>query len=338
MTEKTERIQMAHGSGGKLSARLFQEVFFPAFANPALAEVHDGARLTVAGGRLAFATDSYVVKPRFFPGGDIGKLAVCGTVNDLAMTGAEPLYLSAGFILEEGLPIAELMEIVRSMQRMAVAAGVQIVTGDTKVVEKGAADGIYINTAGIGRLLPGVDISAGRVRPGQTVLLSGSLGDHGIAVMGERHGLTLPATVVSDCAPLNALVAELLAAVPAVSWLRDPTRGGLAAALNELAGQTGLGVMLEEADLPVKPEVAAVCDILGFDPLYLANEGKLIAIVENESAEEALAVLRRHPCGTDARAIGRMTDRPAGQVGLKTRIGGVRLLDMPLGDQLPRIC
>ncbi|HWR41360.1 MAG TPA: hydrogenase expression/formation protein HypE [Patescibacteria group bacterium] len=338
MNNAEQRILMAHGSGGKLSGELFQQVFFPAFANPALAEVHDGARLTVAGGQLAFATDSYVVKPRFFPGGDIGKLAVCGTVNDLAMTGAEPLYLSAGFILEEGLAMAELRNVVESMRQAAAAAGVQIVTGDTKVVEKGAADGLYINTAGIGRLLPAVDIRAGRVRSGQMVILSGSLGDHGIAVMGERHGLTLPDTVISDCAPLNHMVRELLTEVPTVSWLRDPTRGGLAAALNELAVQTGLGIMLEESELPVNPAVAAVCDILGFDPLYLANEGKLIAIVENKDTEKVLAILHRHPEGVASRAIGRVAERPAAQVGIRTLVGGVRLLDMPTGDPLPRIC
>ena len=333
-----ERIVMAHGSGGRLSGELFRRVFLPAFDNPALAQEHDGAKLSVAGGRLAFSTDSYVVKPRFFPGGDIGKLAVCGTVNDLAMTGAEPLYLSAGFILEEGLPLEELRRVVESMACTAKAAGVQIVTGDTKVVEKGAADGLYINTAGIGRLLPGADIDAGRVAPGQAVLLSGSLGDHGVAVMSERHGLILPGTVLSDCAPLHRMAGELLTEIPSVCWLRDPTRGGLAAALNELAAQTGLGILLEEEALPVRPEVSAVCDILGFDPFSLANEGKMIVIVENRDIEKALAVLRRHPEGESACAIGRVTESHAARVAVRTLVGGTRLMEMPAGDPLPRIC
>lgn len=333
-----DKILLAHGSGGKLSHDLVAEVMLPAFANPALAVLHDGARLDIAGARLAFTTDSYVVKPLFFAGGDIGKLAVCGTVNDLAVTGAAPRYLSAGFIIEEGFPVADLRRIVASMKAAAAEAGVDIVTGDTKVVEKGSADGIYINTAGIGAVLPGADIAPARVRPGHHVILSGPLGDHAVAVMAERHGLTLPASVVSDCAPLGGLIGDVLAAVPEVALLRDPTRGGLATTLNEIAVQAGVGIIVEEGAIPVKPEVRAVCDILGFDPLYLANEGKVIIIVESTLSDKVVAVMHRHPYGREARVIGRVTAAPPGQVGLTTGIGGIRLLDMLVGDQLPRIC
>lgn len=333
-----DRVLLAHGSGGKLSHELVTRVFAPAFANPALAELHDGARLELAGGRLAFTTDSYVVKPLFFAGGDIGKLAVCGTVNDLAMCGAEPRYLSAGFIIEEGFPLADLTRIVASMRAAAAEAGVSIVTGDTKVVEKGAADGVYINTAGVGSLLPGTDITPRRVIPGQDIILSGPLGDHAVAVMAGRHGLNLPESVVSDCAPLSGLVREMLTAVPQVAVLRDPTRGGLATTLNEIAGQAAVGIIADEAAIPVRPAVQAVCDILGLDPLYLANEGKLLAFVENSYSEELLAIMRTHPYGREARVIGRVVAAPAGQVGLRTGIGGIRLLDMLTGDQLPRIC
>lgn len=336
MTE--EKVLLAHGSGGKLSHELVARVFLPAFANAALAELHDGARFELDGARLAFTTDSYVVKPLFFAGGDIGKLAVCGTVNDLAMSGAEPRFLSAGFVIEEGFPLADLAKIAASMRAAAAEAGVSIVTGDTKVVERGAADGIFINTAGVGCLLPGADISPRRVVPGQDVILSGPLGDHAVAVMAGRHGLTLPAEVVSDCAPLGGLVKAMLTAVPGVAVLRDPTRGGLATTLNEIAGQANVGILLDEAAIPVRPPVQAVCDILGLDPLYLANEGKLIAFVEKDYSEQLLAVMRAHPYGRDARVIGRTAAAPAGQVGLKTGVGGVRLLDMLVGDQLPRIC
>lgn len=333
-----DKILLAHGSGGKLSHDLIARVMLPAFANPVLAELHDAARLEMAGARLAFTTDSYVVKPLFFAGGDIGKLAVCGTVNDLAVGGAVPRYLSAGFIIEEGFPIADLRRIVASMKAAADEAGVSIVTGDTKVVEKGAVDGIYINTAGIGTVIPGTDISTARVRPGQSVILSGPVGDHAVAVMAGRHGLVLPASVASDCAPLGGLVQAVLAAVPEVAVLRDPTRGGLATTLNEIAAQAGVGIIIDEAAIPVRPEVQAVCDILGFDPLYLANEGKVIIIVESSLNDKVVAVMRQQPYGREARVIGRVTAAPAGQVGLATGIGGVRLLDMLVGDQLPRIC
>ncbi len=333
-----DRITLAHGSGGKLSAALVKEVFAPAFSNGALNELHDGARVRMPGAQLAFSTDSYVVKPLFFAGGDIGRLAVCGTVNDLAMCGADPAYLSAGFIIEEGFPVADLARIVSSMGAAAAEAGVAIVTGDTKVVEKGAVDGLYINTAGIGAVLPGTDVSPRRIRPGQDILLSGTLGDHAVAVMAGRYGLELPPAVVTDCAPLNGLVKEILTAAPTVAVLRDPTRGGLATALNELALQAGVGMMIEEGTIPVRREVAAVCDLLGFDSLYLANEGKFLVIVEPNYTEIVLSVLHRHPYGREAAVIGRVTAAPAGQVGLRTIVGGVRLLDMLVGDQLPRIC
>ena len=329
---------LGHGSGGRLSHDLIKNIMVPAFANPALTELHDGARLEVGGTRLAFTTDSYVVKPRFFPGGNIGKLAVCGTVNDLAMCGARALHLSAGFILEEGLLLSELREIVEAMRQMAVAAGVTIVTGDTKVVERGAVDGIYINTAGIGELLPGVNIGAASVKPGQDIIVNGYLGDHAVAVMSERHGLTLPEAIASDCAPLNQLVAAVLTEVPQVAMLRDPTRGGLATTLNEIAAEAGVGMILEEKTMPVRPEVMAVCELLGFDPLYLANEGKVVFIVEKEYSGKVLTILRQNPLAAEARVIGSVTAQPAGQVALRTTVGGLRLLDMLSGEQLPRIC
>ncbi len=335
---RDERILLAHGSGGKLSHELVAQVMLPAFANPALDVLHDGARVEAGGAKLAFTTDSYVVKPLFFAGGDIGKLAVCGTVNDLAVSGAVPLYLSAGFIIEEGFPVADLRRIVASMRAAAAEAAVAIVTGDTKVVEKGAVDGIYINTAGIGAVMAGTDISPLNARPGQDVILSGPVGDHAVAVMAGRHGLELPATVASDCAPLGGMLKAVLTAVPSVAVLRDPTRGGLATTLNEIAVQANVGIMVDEAAIPVRPEVRAVCDILGFDPLYLANEGKVIIFVESLHSEKVIAVLRSHPYGREARVIGRVAAAPAGQVGLRTGIGGVRLLDMLVGDQLPRIC
>lgn len=334
----SEYIQLAHGSGGKLSHDLIRHIMLPAFSNPALDLLHDGAQLPVAGSRMAFSTDSFVVKPRFFPGGDIGKLAVCGTVNDVAMNGAIPLYLSAGFIIEEGFPVAELQQVVASMQQAALEAGVAIVTGDTKVVEKGAVDGLYINTSGLGFIPEGVNIAPGRVKPGQDIFINGYIGDHSIAVMGQRHGLTLPAEIFSDCAPLTGLVRELLTAIPDIALLRDPTRGGVATTLNEIALQADVGILVEETALPVRPEVQAVCDILGFDPLYLANEGKVIVIADSCHRDKIMEVMANHPYGAHGRLIGSVAARPAGQVGLQTVIGGIRLLDMLAGDQLPRIC
>ncbi|MBP2645008.1 MAG: hydrogenase expression/formation protein HypE [Firmicutes bacterium] len=335
---KEEKILLAHGSGGKLSQKLIEEVMRPAFSNPALDEMHDGAKVTVNGAKLAFTTDSHVVKPLFFAGGDIGKLAVCGTVNDLAMTGAKALYLSAGFIIEEGFPQSDLLRVVDSMRQAAFQANVTIVTGDTKVVEKGAADGIYINTAGVGALIEGVNISPQRACSGQNIILTGSLGDHAVTIMAERHGLTLPVNITSDCAPLNGMIEELLYNVPEIAVLRDPTRGGLATVLNEVASQAQAGIIINEMDIPVNPEVMAVCDMLGYDPLYLANEGKAVIFVESVHTDKALAILKQHVYGRNAKVIGQVTKDPKGQVGLRTLVGGVRLLDMLPGDQLPRIC
>ena len=333
-----ERIKMEHGSGGKLSKELMEKVILPAYGNPVLNEMHDGASVTTAGKKIAFTTDSYVVKPLFFAGGDIGKLAVCGTVNDLAMSGAVPRYLSVGMILEEGFPIADLRKIVESMCKAAKEAGVMIVTGDTKVVNKGAGDGIYINTAGVGDIIEGANISPKQVRPGQDIILSGYLGDHATAIMSGRHELVLPASIQSDCAPLNGLVKEMLTVVPQIAVLRDPTRGGVAATLNEIAEQSGTGILLEEEAIPVRPEVEAVCEILGFDPLYLANEGKLVAFVDAKYSRELLDMMHAHPYGQDARIIGKVTADAVGQVGMRTSIGGIRIVDMPIGGPIPRIC
>lgn len=333
----TERITLAHGAGGKISQELMEEVILPEFGNPALNELHDGAVVKM-GGQVAFTTDSYVVKPLFFAGGNIGKLAVCGTVNDLAMTGAVPRYISAGVIIEEGFPIADLKAIVHTMRQMAEGAGVSIVTGDTKVVEKGKADGIFINTAGIGDILPGVRISPRNVRPGMKVILSGYLGDHAAAILAGRHGLELPDTVRTDCAPLNKLVRAMLEAAPDIAVLRDPTRGGLAAVLNEIAGASKTGILIDEEVLPIRPEVQGICDILGFDPLYLANEGKVVAFVPANREHAVLEAMRANPYGREARTIGEVVAEAAGQVGLRTSIGGIRIVDMPLGNLVPRIC
>lgn len=332
-----DRITLAHGAGGKISRELMEEVILPEFGNPALNELHDGAVVHMEG-QVAFTTDSYVVKPLFFAGGNIGKLAVCGTVNDLAMTGAVPRYISAGVIIEEGFPIADLKAIVHTMRQMAEEAGVSIVTGDTKVVEKGKADGIFINTAGIGDLLPGVRISPGNVRPGMKVILSGYLGDHAAAILAGRHGLELPDTVRTDCAPLNKLVRAMLEAAPDIAVLRDPTRGGLAAVLNEIAGASGTGILIDEEALPIRPEVQGICDILGFDPLCLANEGKVVAFVPADREHAVLEAMRANPYGREARTIGEVVAEAVGQVGLRTSIGGIRVVDMPLGNLVPRIC
>jgi len=332
-------VQLAHGGGGRLSQRLVEELFLPAFANPALSALHDGALLEVAGARLAFSTDSYVVRPLFFPGGDIGSLAVHGTVNDLSMCGARPLALSAGFILEEGLPLAELERIVASMQAAAAAADVAIVTGDTKVVDRGKGDGVYVNTAGIGLVPAGIEIDPRRAAPGDVVLVSGTLADHGIAVLSVREGLRFETALTSDSAPLHGLVAAVLAAAgAAVHVLRDPTRGGVASALNEIAAAAGVGVELDEASLPVREAVRGACELLGFDPLYVANEGKCLALVAPAAAERALAAMRAHPCGRDAAVIGQVVAGPPGRVVLRSRIGAVRVVDMLSGEQLPRIC
>ncbi len=333
-----DRILLGHGSGGRLSAELLKDVFLPALRNPILDRLDDQAIVGVNGTRLAFTTDSFVVKPLFFRGGDIGSLAVHGTVNDLAMGGAKPLWLSAAFILEEGLPRETLRRVVNSMQAAAERAGVSIVTGDTKVVEKGCADGLFINTAGIGEVRDGVDLSANRARPGDAILVSGTLGDHGIAILAEREGLEFESDLVSDSAPLHELVAQLLDATSEVRCLRDPTRGGLSSALNEIAGRSGVGMELDEGTIPVREEVRGACEMLGLDPLYVANEGKLVAIVAPEAAQAALAALRAHGLGADARIIGRVTDRHRGMVVMRTVLGTTRIVDMLAGDQLPRIC
>ncbi len=336
----SEVILLAHGSGGGLSHELMARVFAPAFANPALARLDDSAVLgaPAPGDRLAFTTDSYVVRPLFFPGGDIGRLAVCGTVNDLAMAGARPLSLSAGFILEEGLPIADLERIVGSMAAAAAEAGVQIVTGDTKVVERGHADGCFITTAGLGAIPRGIDIAGANARPGDVVLLSGTVGDHGLAIMSQREGLRFDTPLQSDAAPLNGLVQAMLSASPLIHALRDPTRGGLATTLNELAGQSGVEIAVEEARIPLRPAVQGLAELLGLDPLYVANEGKLVAIVPATEAETVLAAMRAHPLGREAQAIGEVREGRPGRVALRTALGTRRILDMMVGELLPRIC
>jgi hydrogenase expression/formation protein HypE len=332
-------VLMAHGGGGRLSKLLTERLFVPAYGNELLAALHDGALLDVAGARLAFSTDSFVIHPLFFPGGDIGSLAVHGTVNDLAMCGARPIALSAGFILEEGFPMAELWRIALSMRAAAAAAGVPIATGDTKVVERGKADGVFINTAGIGVVAPGIEIGPARARPGDVVLLSGSIATHGIAIMSLREGLEFETTIVSDAASLHELTAALLGVAGRdVHVLRDPTRGGVASALNEIAASAGVGIRIEEARIPVLEEVRGACELLGLDPLYVANEGKLLALVGRESAERALEALRAHPLGRAAVAIGEVVAEHPGQVLMRSRIGGLRVVDMLSGEQLPRIC
>jgi hydrogenase expression/formation protein HypE len=332
-----ERVLLGHGSGGTLSAQLLERIFLPAFGNPILDRLDDQAVLDDPGSRLAFTTDSYVVTPLFFPGGDIGTLAVNGTVNDLAMSGARPLYLSVGFILEEGLRLEDLRRVVLSMRTAARAAGVLVVTGDTKVVGKGSGDQVFINTSGIGAVPPGVTLSADRVRPGDAVLLSGTVGDHGMAIMAQRASLGLEATIASDTAALHDLVAAMLDARP-VHALRDPTRGGVAATLHEIAGRAGVGIELVEGAVPVREDVKGACEILGFDPLYVANEGKLVAFVPEASAEAVLAAMRAHPLGREAVRIGTATAEHPGTVVVRTSIGGSRVLERPYGELLPRIC
>lgn len=335
----TPTVLMAHGGGGRMSRRLVEDLLAPAFDNPALAPLHDGAILDVAGARVAFATDTFVVSPRFFPGGDIGLLAVHGTVNDLAMCGARPLALSCALVLEEGLPLDELERIVASMRRAALASDVAVVTGDTKVVDRGKGDGVFVNTSGIGLVPDGVAIDPRRARPGDVVIVNGPIADHGIAILSVREGLAFETAVESDTAPLGGIVASLLASLGAdVHVLRDPTRGGVASALNEIAASAGVGVRLDEAKVPVRDEVRGACEILGFDPLYVANEGKFLAIVARERADEALSVLRAHPLGAGAVALGEVVAETPGRVVLRSRVGGSRVVDMLSGEQLPRIC
>ena len=332
------RILLGHGSGGGLSAQLLERVFLPALGNPILDRLEDQAILEVEAGRLAFTTDSFVVTPLFFPGGDIGSLAVHGTVNDLAMSGARPVYLSAAFILEEGLAMEELQRAVASMAAAAREAGVTVVAGDTKVVGRGSADRMFITTTGLGVVPAGVNLGADRVRDGDAVIVSGTLGDHGVAIMAARQDLGLEGDLVSDSASLHGLVASLLAACPSVHALRDPTRGGLAATLHEIAARAGTGIEIEETALPVRDDVRGACEILGLDPVHVANEGKLVAFVPEADAAAALRALRGHPLGAGAARIGAVTSDHAGRVVVRTTIGGRRVLERSWGELLPRIC
>ncbi len=334
-------VLMAHGGGGRLTQQLIEKLFLRSFDNPALAELHDGAILDVAaeGARLAFSTDSFVIRPLFFPGGDIGSLAVHGTVNDLAMCGARPIALSSALILEEGLPMEDLWRIVRSMEAAAKAAGVPIVTGDTKVVDRGKGDGVFVNVSGIGLVPEGIAISPKRAAPGDVVLVTGEIATHGMAIMSVREGLRFETTLTTDSAPLNGMVDALLGALGSkVHVLRDPTRGGVASTLNELAQQARLGIRLDERAIPVAEEVRGACEILGLDPLYVANEGKALVFVERSAAEEALAILRAHPLGAKSAAIGEVVADHPGRVFLRSTVGGLRVVDMLTGEQLPRIC
>jgi hydrogenase expression/formation protein HypE len=331
-------VELAHGGGGRKTARLIETLFAPAFRNPQLEPLADGAIVTVGAERLAFSTDTFVVKPAFFPGGDIGSLAVHGTVNDLAMCGAEPLFLSAGYLLEEGFPMRDLARVVASMAAACRAVGVALVTGDTKVVDRGKGDGIYVNTSGVGRVRDGVDVSPQRARPGDAVLVSGPVGDHGVAVMAAREGIEFETRLLSDSAPVVEPVQALLAAVPETHVLRDPTRGGVATALCEIAASSKVGIRLEEADIPVREEVRGACELLGFDPLYVACEGRFLAIVPAARAEDALKAIASRPGGEGARRIGSVVAEEPGRLVLRTGIGSQRLLERLSGEQLPRIC
>ncbi|MBN2462381.1 MAG: hydrogenase expression/formation protein HypE [Dehalococcoidia bacterium] len=332
-----ETILLAHGSGSRLSHELIEKNFLPSLANPLLAKLDDSAVLDFSG-RLAFTTDSYVVSPIFFPGGDIGKLAVCGTINDLAMSGATPLYLSLSFIIEEGLTLSELARVVKSIKAAAEEAGVKVITGDTKVVNRGSADKLFINTSGIGIVPEGIDISGANAKMGDKLILNGAIGDHGIAVMSQREGLKFSVPVQSDCAPLNKLVSQILEASSQIHCMRDPTRGGLATTLNELARQSNVGIRMEEGKIPVHDGVRAACELLGFDPLYVANEGKLVAIVAPSDAGRILAKIKRNRYGAEASIIGEVTDDHKGKVIMRTRLGTSRIVDMLSGELLPRIC
>ncbi len=332
------RILLAHGSGGKLSHDLIARYIVPSITNPTLDRMDDSAVLDVVTGRIAFTTDSYVINPVFFPGGNIGKLAVCGTVNDIATSGAVPKYLSLSFIIEEGLAVVEFETIVKSVAETAAEAGVSIVTGDTKVVNRGDADKIFINTSGIGLVPEGINISGSLAKPGDVVIVSGTLGDHGIAVMCQREGLNFSTSLESDCAPLNGLVADILGVSRSIDCLRDPTRGGLATTLNEIAGQSKVGIELIENSIPVREEVRSACELLGLDPLFVANEGKLIVIVGETDSEAVLAAMKRNRYGVNAAIIGKVTKEHPGKVVIKTPYGSSRMLDMLSGELLPRIC
>ncbi len=340
-----DRILLGHGSGGQLTADLIQRLFVPAFGNDVLGALEDQATLSLVGAagwcgspRIAFTTDSFVVRPLFFPGGDIGRLAVHGTVNDLAVGGAQPLFLSAAFILEEGLPLTDLQRIVNSMRQACTEAGVSLVTGDTKVVDRGKGDGMYITTSGVGLMPEGVSLSIHNARPGDCILLSGTIGDHGIAIMSVREGLEFETVLESDTAPLTTLAQAILEACPGTRCMRDPTRGGLSSVLNELAAASGVGVRLDEAAIPIRPEVRGACEMLGLDPLYVANEGKLIAVVPPEDADRVLQAMRAHPLGNNAALIGEIVADNHAMVVLRSLVGGERVVTMLAGEQLPRIC
>ncbi len=335
---KKGSVDMTHGSGGRAMAQLIDELFIKHFDNKLLRQSNDQAMFPAPAGRMVMSTDGHVISPLFFPGGDIGSLAVHGTVNDIAMSGARPLYLSAGFILEEGFALAELEQLVASMGRAATAAGVPVVTGDTKVVEKGKGDRVFITTTGVGVVPEDVDISGDAARPGDAVLVSGSIGDHGVCIMSSRENLEFETGIESDSAALHGLVADMVAAVPAIHCLRDPTRGGLATTLNELARQSGVGMVLHEDAIPVKPEVTAACELLGLDPLYVANEGKLVCICAQQDAQRLLEVMQAHPLGRQAAIIGEVVEDQYGFVQMQTSFGGSRMVDWLSGEQLPRIC
>ncbi len=335
---RSDTVLLGHGSGGKLSGELLHDIFLPAFRNSELSRLNDQAIVSINGSRIAVTTDSFVVKPLFFPGGDIGSLAVHGTVNDLATGGAQPLFLTVAFIIEEGLAMDVLRRVVNSLQRAAADAGVQVIAGDTKVVEKGKGDGLFINTTGIGLVPQDVELSADRARPGDVVLLSGPIGDHGIAILAQREGLEFESTIESDSAALHTLTSEMLKASKAIRCMRDPTRGGLSSALNEIAAQAQVGIELQESAILVREEVQGACEMLGLDPLYVANEGKLIAIVEAAVADDVVAAMRHHPLGQQAQIIGKVIAKNAGLVTMRTSLGTTRIVDMLAGDQLPRIC
>ena len=333
-----EHILLAHGSGGKMMKALIEEVFLGEFHDDVLLKLEDAATLEVPGTRIAMSTDTYTVSPLFFPGGDIGRLAVCGTVNDVSTSGATPMFLSVGFILEEGLPVEDLERIIRSMGEAAKEAGVRIVTGDTKVVERGHGDGLYVNTAGVGSLADGVELSGASIRPGDKVLVSGTLGDHGIAVVSKREGLTFETDIETDAAPLNHLVAAVLAAAPDTRCFRDPTRGGMSSTLNELAEASGVTIEVVEADVPVRAQVKGACEMLGYDVFQVANEGKMIAVVPADQAGAALEAMLGAPYGADATIVGEAIKESSGKVYVRTGFGAKRIMDMLVGEQLPRIC
>jgi len=338
MSVKQEEILLAHGSGGRMSQQLIEEIFKPAFSNPCLDQMLDGAVFEVPAGRLAMSTDTFVISPIFFPGGDIGKLSVCGTVNDLVACGAVPMYLSAGFVLEEGFPIEQLHKIADSMAHTAQKAGIRLVTGDTKVVERGHGDGIFINTAGVGIIPPGIEYHPRRIEPGDLIMVTGNMGDHGLAILACREGLSFTTPVLSDCQPLNVVGDTLRGFGPAVKCMRDPTRGGLATVLNELAQQSGWGIKIWEDAVPVDRVVRGACDMLGMDPYYLANEGKMVLFVSPDKADEVLAALKSIPEGIKAAVIGEVVKENRGTVLVKTELGAERILSVLEGEHLPRIC